>query len=372
METRRKLSIDWVLLALTLALLGLGLLAIGSATANSAKAGVPLQDLPIFRQCLNAVIAVAALAVASFISYRFWVAWQWLMYGGMVAALLAILVAGRVRFGAQSWFQVVSFSLQPSELAKVVLIIVLAHYLAGHEAEVARGTGILVSLALAAPFLGLVFAQPDMGTAAVLASIWLGMLFVGGLRFRHIPLFGLAGIVSAPLLWNLMRLWPHMHERILMFLNPEADPTGNGYNVRQALISIGSGGLWGKGIGQGSQSQSGFLRVRHTDYIFSVLAEELGFIGSLLLLLLMALLLLRILRVASRSSDAYGRLVASGVAIMIFVQVAINIGFNVGLMPVTGLPLPLISYGGSSLIATLIGLGLVQSVSIYNQPSDTP
>jgi rod shape determining protein RodA len=210
-----------------------------------------------------------------------------------------------------------------------------------------------------------------MGTAAVLGAIWLGMLVVAGLPLRHVPVLLFAALVAAPLLWTLMGRWPHVHERIAVFLRPESDPSGGGYNVRQALISVGSGGLWGKGLGLGSQSQLAFLPVRHTDFIFSVLAEELGFAGSSLLLLLLGSLLLRVVRISALAADAYGRLLASGVAIMIFVQAAVNIGFNVGLLPVTGLPLPLISYGGSSLMTTLIGLGLVQSVALYDQPANT-
>lgn len=367
---RRSLSFDWLLLMVTLLLLGLGLLVIGSATANAAKAGVAVQDLPVVRQSINAVMAIAALIAASLINYRFWVAWRWVIYGGMLAALLVVLVAGQVLFGAQSWFEVWSMTLQPSELAKIALIIVLAQYFAEHESDVKRGTGIIVSLLITAPFLALVFAQPDMGTAVVLCAIWLGMLFVAGLRLRHIPLFLLAAVILAPVLWNLMRYWPHMHERILMFLRPNSDPSGADYNVIQALISVGSGGLWGKGLGEGSQSQLAFLRVRHTDFIFSVLAEELGLVGCLMLFSLLAALLLRIIHVSATAGDAFGRLLAGGVAAMILVQVVINIGMNVGILPVTGLPLPLISYGGSSLIATLIGLGLVESVALYSHSTD--
>lgn len=370
MATKRLFGFDWLLLLLALALLGLGLLMVGSATASAARAGVPLHSLPIFRQSINAAIALVAFVAASAISYRFWGTWQWLLYGAMLVTLAALLVAGNIIFGAQSWFELWSFGLQPSELAKIVLIIVLARYFADHEAQVRKGTGIIVSLLIALPFLALIFAQPDMGTAAVLAAIWLGMLFAAGLQLRHVPLFFVAAIVLAPLMWNLMRHFGHMQERILTFLQPGSDPAGAGYTVEQALISVGSGGLWGKGLGQGSQSQLGFLIVRHTDFIFSVLAEELGFVGSLLLLAMLAGLILRVVRIGARAKDPFGRLITSGVATMILVQVAINVGFNLGLLPVTGLPLPLISYGGSSLITTLIGLGLVQSVSIHHQPPD--
>ncbi len=369
MERERSWSYDWVLLLITLALVGLGLLMIGSATANEARAGVAVRDLTVVRQGINAAIALVALVLASLINYRFWATWRWVLYAAILFALAIVLVVGHVLFGAQSWFRLSTFALQPSELAKVVLIIVLAAYFASHEDQVQQGTGLAVSLLVTVPFLALVFAQPDMGTAAVLMIIWLGMLFVAGVRVRHIALLAVVALVVAPLIWALMK--PYMRDRIVSFLHPNSDPAGKDYLPNQALISVGSGGLWGRGLGQGTQSQLGFLRVRHTDYIFSVLAEELGFAGSALLLVLMAGLLLRIIHVSARAGDAYGRLVASGIAIMFFTQVAVNVGFNIGLLPVTGLPLPLISYGGSSLITSLAGIGLVQSVTRYHQPPDS-
>ena len=368
MDSRRPPSYDWLLLLLTIALLGLGLLIISSATGSMARAATSWRDVPVLRQGINIAVSGVAMALATLVNYRFWAKYRWLLFLGALLVLGVVLLAGRVLFGAQSWFEVWTFGIQPSELAKIVLIIVLARYFADNELAVKRGTGLVVSFGITLPLLGLIFVQPDMGTAAVLLAIWFGMLFVAGVPFRHLILLGLAGLVLAPLVWGLMQ--PYMRDRILSFIHPETDPSGQDYNVIQALISVGSGGLWGKGLGQGSQSQLAFLRVRHTDFIFSVLAEELGLVGCLLLLALMAALLLRILRIAGRTGDPYGRLVAAGVAMMIFVQVAINVGFNIGVLPVTGLPLPLISYGGSSLIATLIGIGLAQSVTIYHQPAE--
>ncbi|MGQ9683299.1 MAG: rod shape-determining protein RodA [Anaerolineae bacterium] len=368
MDSRRPPGYDWLLLLITTALLGLGLLMISSATANMARSASTWYDVPVLRQAVSIAVACVAMIAATLVNYRFWAKYRWLLFSGALLTLGAVLLAGRVLFGAQSWFEVWTFGIQPSELAKIVLIIVLARYFADNEVSLKRGTGLLVSLGLTFPLLGLIFVQPDMGTAVVLLAIWFGMLFVAGVPLRHVILLGLACLILAPLVWGLMQ--PYMRDRILSFLHPETDPSGQDYNVIQALISIGSGGLWGKGLGQGSQSQLAFLRVRHTDYIFSVLAEELGFVGCVLLLALMGALLLRILRIAGRTGDPFGRLVAVGVAMMVSVQVAINVGFNIGILPVTGLPLPLISYGGSSLIATLIGIGLVQSVALYHQPAE--
>ncbi len=367
MQSERQWSFDWLLVVLTLMLLGLGLLMIDSATANINTTGLPLWDVPVIRQGLFAVVGLVGLIIVSLINYRVWGVWRWLLYLGMAVALAAVLITARASFGARSWFNLEAFSLQPSELCKLVLIISLARHLADREPQVKRGQGLITSLLVAAPFLVLVFAQPDMGTAVVLFAIWLGMLFVAGLRPLHILALVVAALVLAPLLWHVMQ--DHQRERIMMFLHPNTSPLGKDYNPIQALIGVGSGGMWGKGLGQGTQSQLAFLRVRHTDFIFAVLAEELGFVGALLLITLFASLLLRIIQVGARTDDAYGRLLATGVAIMIFVQVAVSIGFHVGLLPVTGLPLPLISAGGSSLVTTLLGLGLVESVALYRQTS---
>jgi rod shape determining protein RodA len=219
---------------------------------------------------------------------------------------------------------------------------------------------LVFSAALLVPALGLIYRQPDFGTALVLAGIWLGMVFAVGVRFLHLGLLGVGVAAAAPVLW--LSLEDYMRQRLLVYINPASDVSGMSYNARQALISIGSGGWFGKGLLRGTQSQLYFLRVRHTDYIFSVLCEELGFVGALILLLLLLVLLWRILRAASLARDTFGRLIACGVATMIFVQSFVNIAVNVGILPVTGLTLPLVSYGGSSLWATLLGIGLVESV----------
>jgi len=207
----------------------------------------------------------------------------------------------------------------------------------------------------------LVYSQPDLGTAAVLVAIWLGMVFAAGAPLLHFALLGAALGAIGPTVW--FSLEDYMKQRVLVFLNPASDVSGVvSYNTQQARISIGSGGWFGKGFLHGTQSQLYFLRVRHTDYVFSVLCEEFGFVGSLILLLLLFILLWRILRAARLAQDTFGRLIACGVATMIFFQAFVNIAVNVGLLPVTGLTLPLVSYGGSSLWATLLGIGLVESV----------
>jgi rod shape determining protein RodA len=207
--------------------------------------------------------------------------------------------------------------------------------------------------------MGLIYLQPHLGTTIVLAVVWLIMTLMAGMRMLHLSILGFLGVLAAPVIW--FRLESYMQDRLLLFLNPGRDPAAR-YNIDQALISIGSGGWLGKGYASGSQSQLHFLRVRHTDFIFSVIGEEMGFAGALVLFALIAIILWRILRAASLARDSFGRLIACGVAALIFFQSSVNIGMNLSLLPVIGIPLPFISAGGSSLITLLVAQGLVQSV----------
>lgn len=365
MHTGTWRSFDFVLLIVTMLLMAIGVTVIHSATAFSFLEGEFQWEEPVVRQLSYGVVGLVLMVMFAVIDYRFWKRVNWLVYGVMLFLLVLLFIVGRESFGARSWLDLVLFPLQPSELSKVALILVLARYLSGHSEGIERFRHIPITLALALPPIGLVYLQPDLGTALVMVAIWAGMIFAAGTRISNLLLIGLAGGLATPVVWSSVK--PYMRERITAFLNPSRDLAGASYNTRQAVIGIGSGGLWGKGFGQGTQSQLQFLRVRHTDYVFSVLAEEMGLVGSLLLLALLALLLLRILRVARMSRDSYGRLIACGVAAMVFFQGFVNIGMNVNLLPVTGLPLPLVSYGGSSLLNTLIALGLVESAAIRHR-----
>jgi rod shape determining protein RodA len=290
---------------------------------------------------------------------------SWLLYALAVAVLGVVAIAGQSGFGAQSWLSL-RRGVQPSELAKILIIIFLAKYLGDRQQEKHQLRWLLFSALLILPPMFLIYRQPDLGTALVLAAIWLGMVFAAGMPLRHLGLLGAATAGAVPAIW--FSLEGYMQERVTAFASRFLNPIGVGsvmdYNTHQALTSIGSGGLFGKGFMHGTQSQLYFLRVRHTDYLFSVLSEELGFVGALGLMLLFVILLWRILRVASMARDTFGQLIACGVATMIFFQVFVNIGVNVGLLPVTGLTLPLVSYGGSSLWTTLLGIGLVESVAM--------
>jgi len=345
-------NFDFVLLAATALLIAFGVAMIYSAAPDTPE----LRDLPR-RQATWALVGLTFMLLVAAIDYRSLESLQKPLYALTIISLLLVLVVGQVTHGAQRWVSGSSF--QPSELAKVLIIVTLAQFLAQHEKEIGRFRYILVSIIYVAVPMGLIYLQPHLGTMIVLAVVWLAMVLMAGMRLLHLGIFGLVGLLSTPLIWFSLK--DYMQERLLLFISPARDPAAR-YNIDQALISIGSGGWLGKGFASGSQSQLHFLRVRHTDFIFSVIGEEMGFVGVLVLFVLIAIVLWRILRAASLARDSFGRLIACGVAALIFFQSLVNIGMNLSLLPVIGIPLPFISAGGSSLITLLIAEGLVQSV----------
>ena len=284
------------------------------------------------------------------------------LYMLALTMLSLLFVIGQVSGGAQSWLG--AGTVQPSELAKVLIIIVLAKFLADREDRLDRFSTVVTSLGIVAVPMVLIYLQPDLGTALVLAAVWAVMIWMAGMRFRHLLVLVAAGLVALPLVW--FSLEDYMRRRLVLFFDPTSDPDSY-FNVHQALVSIGSGGWIGKGLTHGTQSQLHFLRVRHTDFIFAITAEELGFLGAVVMLGLIFFLLWRILRVAELARDTFGRLIAAGVAGLILFQSAINIGMNLGLMPVTGLPLPFVSYGGSSFLTLMLSIGLVESVAMRHK-----
>ncbi len=341
------------------------LLVYGTAMVGSATQGA--EDLRNLwqRHAINAVSGLVLMLLVAAIDYRFYESLDRLLYILIVASLLVLLALGEVTQGVQRWIG--ANAIQPSELAKVVVILGLAKLLADRDGQMDRMRNLLVSLGYVLVPMMLIYLQPNLSTAVTIGLIWLMMVLMAGARLLHLAVLALGGIIISPLFW--LTLKEYMRDRILLFLNPASNPDTY-YNVQQALISIGSGGLLGKGFASGTQSQLRFLRVRHTDYIFSVIGEELGLVGALVLLGLFTLLIWRVLRVAAMVNDPFGRLVCVGVASIIFIQAAINIGVNLGLLPVTGLPLPFVSYGGSSLWTFLIALGLVESVAMRYKKLD--
>jgi len=356
----------------------------------SANLGSPdprLQDLWRRQAVIGAAGIGLILLLAAFPRDYQWLGdFWWLAYLLAVVMLVLVLFLGQSEIGeVRGWFDLGVLRLQPSFLAMNLLVISVGSILSRRRRrrqgsadpplfgspktsilaeEPAERPGIAnyVSSALMTLVLaGLIFLEPDMATAAVLVFMWMAMLFTSAVRVRFLMLTGLLGLGALIPLWDLMARYPYMRDRVLGFLNPGSNPDVK-YQLDQAFIAIGSGGLLGKGLGQGTQSQLRYLPVRHTDFIFAVVAEELGFVGAMLLFALYLVLFLRLLRIILIASDAYGRLMAAGTLAMILFQFAVNVGMNLGLLPVAGLPLPFISYAPAALLTTMIGIGIAENV----------
>ena len=352
---------DFVLLGLVVLLLIFGVLMVRSATMGAID---PDLQNRVPRQIQFGVVGLALIFGLAAIDYRLLGSIHTWIYGFVLGLLGLVAFLGVVgAAGAQRWLNV-GIAVQPSELAKVLLIITLGQYLSKRYEQMGRLGTLTGSIAYMAIPAGLIFLQPDLSGAIVLMVIWFSMVWGAGLRLHHIGLFLVIVLVLAPLIWGAME--EYQRGRIIQFINPGADKDAQ-YNIDQALIAIGSGGLMGKGYTDGTQSQLRFLRVRHTDFIFSVIAEELGFVGALSVVVLFGLLLWRILRAARLARDALGSLICYGVAGVIFFQTVVSVGMNLGMIPVTGLTLPFISSGVSSLLTMMIGIGLVQSVIVRHR-----
>ncbi|HEB01595.1 MAG TPA: rod shape-determining protein RodA [Candidatus Portnoybacteria bacterium] len=359
MNLEKIKNLDWIMLTVIFLLIGLGLVTIASTL-------YPTNLINFKRQIIFAGFGLALMLLISFLNYRVlknYTLGLIFLYLISIGLLVAVLFWGTKIRGSSSWFSLGPLSLQPVEILKPVLIIVLAKYFADHYREMYRLRHLFISGLIVALPAGLILIQPDLGSLLVIIGIWLGLMILSGIKLRHLLLLGVVGCLITLLSWFFF-LQDYQKARILAFINPNLDPLGQGYNVIQSIIAVGSGGLLGKGLGQGTQSQLNFLPEQHTDFIFAVVAEEWGFIGVLFVLILFGVLFFRLIKVALASSDNFGRLLSAGVAIMLFFHLIINIGMNMGLVPITGIPLPLLSYGGSSLVATLISLGLVQGVKI--------
>jgi rod shape determining protein RodA len=363
-ETR---PFDYVLLAAALALTAYGLLLLYSGSLSSGTSGLAaVLAGPAGRQLAFAVVGVGFCLFVSQLDYRFLAQGSMGLYVGLIAALIFVLTLGAAEFGSRRWIPIAGTQVQPSEVGKLIVILVLAKYLSDNQERVKTLPVFLTSLGIAAVPALLVFAQPDLGSATIFLLVWLGMVIMAGADMRHV--LGLLGMGVAFLPFAIIAvITEYQRERITIFLDPAADALGSGFNILQAEIAIGSGGWFGRGLGQGSQTQLDYLGTQTTDYIFSVLGEELGFIGAMVLFGLFMLLLFRGLRAAAISQDSFGRMIAVGIVIFILFQTFINIGVNIRLFPVTGIPLPFISAGGSSLITLFIAIGLLESVVLRHK-----
>jgi len=352
-------NFDWILFAVIVLLVALGVSLVYSTTLD-----IRLHTSLAYKQIIFALVGIGAIFIMGFlIPYGVIGSYIWILYGGANIFLGTVLLWGETIRGTTGWLALGPVQFQPSELAKIILIITLAWYFSRRLKEIIRFRHIVTSGILTLIPAGLVLLEPDLGTALLFVILWFGMLLVSGARRLYILLtLGLGTLVSIGSWFFLLE--PYQKARLATFVNPHLDPLGRGYNILQSIIAIGSGGVLGKGLGQGTQSQLQFLPAQHTDFIFAVMAEELGFVGVLFVLGLFLVLFLRLIRTAKLSKDNFGILLVLGAGILIFIEVMINIGMNIGILPVTGIPLPLVSYGGSALITTLLALGIVESVAV--------
>jgi rod shape determining protein RodA len=379
------------------ALLGLMLIGVAfvfsATTAGQAQGLTPLLKQSWFRQLIWYALGTGLAAALCLIDYHTLARWSFLVYWGAILALVAVIFFGTVRYGARRWFDLGVFSLQPSEFAKLAFIVALANFLSRPAEEVRLPANFWKAIGMMAlPFL-LIMKEPDLGSALILMPIGAAMMYVAGTPLKYLARLAGAGgllvilllvdVLFAPPNWQI-KLEEYQRHRLLVYFGKNFAPAGatkeekvraaqqqrdSSLQSRQALISVGSGGFWGKGWGQGQQTALHFLppTAAHNDFIFSVIAEEKGFVGSVMVITLYSVVLITGIRIAGQARDRLGKLLAVGVVTLLFGHVFINIGMNIRLMPVTGIPLPLLSYGGSSVICSLIAMGILQNVYIHRK-----
>ena len=352
---------DYLLIIAALALVGYGLLLIYSGTLSSYDGPFASFSNPVAKQALFAVISIAAMLVVSRIDYHLFLHYSWVIYGATIVVLVALLTIGPTIEGSTRWFQVGPVQVQPSEFAKITVIIVLARFWSEHTGDARELSGLMISLGLAAPVALLIFIQPDLGTSIVFATVWLGMVIVAGVNRTYLLLLAAIFLAVLPFLWTFA-VADYQVERISTLVDPQEQPLGAGYTSIQGKITVASGQFLGKGFTNGDQTQLSYLKVPTKDFIFSVLGEEFGFVGALVLFALFTFLLMRGIRTAQLAGDVAGQLIAVGVVLFILTQTFINVAVNLAIFPVTGLPLPFVSQGGSSMLSLFIALGLLQSI----------
>lgn len=358
-DKRKMQDFDSTLLAMALVVFIIGLLTIYSAT--QAK-GLDFNQSYVLKQLVWFAIGLVFMAITIKVSYHKILDGAYALYAINVFLLLLVLIMGHVRLGAQRWFSIAGFAFQPSEFMKISLVLALSAYVGQKKGAMQSPESLIIpSILFGVPFL-LVLLQPDLGTALLLVPIFFAILLVGGAKPKYLMRMILVAVACMPVFWHFLR--GYQKQRLMVFINPNVDPLGAGYTIIQSKIAVGSGGLLGKGWLNGTQNQLNFIPERHTDFIFSVIGEEWGFFGAVALVLLYLLIVHRAFNVGNLTSDRYGKCIATGIAILISLQVIINIAMTIGLMPVVGIPLPLVSYGGSSLLATLVAIGLLLNVGV--------
>ena len=358
-DRRLILNFDWTLLITVLFISTMGILNLYSSTYPHTGSGTPLFVKQIYWLLAGIGLAIFILLF----DYRTFIRYAYPFYIFCLFLLLLVMIFGRTTSGSQRWLQLGFFSFQPSELAKIAIILALTRYFTENENTLGYGFRDLIVpfLILAIP-LALIFKQPDLGTTGLLVLISFSMLAFMGFRLQTWLALGGACVAALPIFWHFLK--DYQKTRLLTFINPDLDPLKTGYHITQSKIAVGSGTIWGKGWLKGTQSQLHFLPEQHTDFVFSVWAEEWGFVGAFLLLSLFLLLISRGLKIANTSKDRAGAVLAIGISAMLFWQIFINVGMVVGIVPVVGVPLPLFSYGGTSVISTLMGIGILMNISM--------
>lgn len=380
-EVRLLRRLDWSLVIAVLALCLYGLVMVYSSTLSPEATRLGPPSSFALRQSIWLFLGLCVFVITILIDYERIARWHVPPYAAAILLLIAVLFLGRAPAGAASWIAVGGFRLQPSEFAKIAVILSLAAFLSRRMDAIGDTKAVLLSLLIPAGPVLLVLLQPDFGTALVVVAIWFGALYLAGANARHLGAVFAGGLAVFALMWNLNRLplerispkplariaagaalKDYQKRRLTIFLNPQADPLGAGYHVIQSRVAIGSGKLFGRGLFRGTQSRLRFIPERHTDFIFSVVGEELGLLGAAAMLVLYLFIFWRGLRIAIRARDPLGSLLAAGAISMLMFHTVVNIGMSVNIMPITGLPLPFVSYGGSNLVASFIAFGLLQNV----------
>ena len=358
-------SIDWILLCSVLVLVFFGLTTMRSFGGSG---GLATQYF-FARQMIWLSAGLVVFCIALLIDWSFFKTnsiFLLLIYAIVIGSLIFLLIGHRSVRGAESWLDFGFFRVEPAEFMKPVLLLLLAKYLSRRHVEIARLRTLVVSgIYVLIPTM-LVFLQPDFGSALLLGFLWLGMALVAGIRIRHLFFLAVVGMLVAGVLWQFV-LFPYQKTRIIAFINPQADMRGSGYHAVQSMIAVGAGELLGRGIGYGTQSRLAFLPEHETDFIFAAFAEEWGFVGVSMFFFFFGIVIWRILRAGIYAESNFERLFAAGFALLIFFQASIHIGMNIGVFPITGLGMPLVSYGGSGLVTTFASLGILQSMSLHKK-----
>ncbi|MDD3628694.1 MAG: rod shape-determining protein RodA [Actinomycetota bacterium] len=370
-KDKKILRFDFLLFFLVIAISSFGLLIIYSATRETMPGGVSDPAYYLKRQAIYLAVGVFLCIAIQFVNYRIIKRYWWLFFATGIILLLSVLIFGFEVNGCKSWIDLKFTTIQPSEFSKIFMVISLAAVMSKWRSEkVCQVTfkKVAISLAIALSFMAFVLLEPDYGTVLIYFCVYIGMLFLSGASFLYI--FLILGMAAGGVIFALNSglIKQYQLDRILVFLKPDAQPTeGSGYSLYQSKLAIGSGGLTGKGLFLGKQTNLNYVPEHHTDFIFSVIGEELGFLGAIIVIIILGVIVWRCFYIALNSSDNFAMLLSSGIGLIILTQMTINIGMTIGIMPIIGIPLPFLSSGGSSLISILIGIGLVENVSVWRE-----